>query len=159
MGLPAQKSSASNTAHLNLPSRKGLLPSCGKSSQHTACRWRLLPGQPPLQSPSPHQSRALPRAACSGRGRRRYDSHSSPMQDNSDKPGLKGPSQVDFRLCSVPSPHSSCLVPVKCLHCSPACRDPGLKHTHGHSQSADLVPQALATLADSQRQMRSKGGK
>lgn len=122
----------------------------------------------PLSAPSRSASTTEPlpppkscpsRAACSGRGRCWYDSHSSPMQDNSDKPGFKGPSQVDFRLCSVPSPLSSCLVPVKCLHCSPACRDPSLKHTHGHSQRADLVPQALATLANCQRQTRSKGGK
>ena len=32
------------------------------------------------------------------------------------------------------------------LHSSPACRDPGLRHAHGHSRGTGLVPHALTIL-------------
>ena len=138
VGLPA---SASTTAHPNLPSRRALRLSCAKSSRHTACSCQLLPGHPPLQEPL-CQGHALPPAACSGQ-RCTYENHPSPTWDNFDKPSSRGPPQLDFHLCSVLSPHSSCLWNVSTA--APPAESPAWS-MHRHSQGAGLFSHSLTIL-------------
>lgn len=130
----------------SLPSRKGLLSKCALCSQHTACSYWLLQGQPQLQSPL-SQGCALPGVLCCGDWERwGYDSHSSTTHKNSDKPGLIRPtSQVNSsHLCSFPvtgvdpSSTSQSSQPEACAQTFTRCH---------------LVPQFLATLANFQRQM------
>lgn len=109
MGLPARRSSASITVHPGLSSKQGLW------RQQVADSLQPLV---PLQSDSsadPPTPKSFPSF-----GRLLWGQREMGYEEHSSKPiltgqALSGPSQLDFSLCSILPPLSSCLIPIKHL--------------------------------------------